>query len=74
MGNTVVKLALRQNITDKDLEEDLVNICENEHAECNSNCPIFKINGDKVPWVGNNCECFKDGKKMVEFLRKRSFK
>lgn len=54
------------------LEEQLYEICEREHSACNSNCPVFRANGDQIPKMGNECSCFKSGRAMRLFLEKHS--
>jgi len=50
----------------------LYDICEETHASCNDNCPIFNLNQHKIPYAGghpyDNCFCFKDSKRMLDFV------
>lgn len=73
MKTLIQKLVDKEAINDKDLQEELYKICCDIHASCNENCPVYEKNGD-IPWGEDknnrtNCICFKDGKKMLKFLR-----
>lgn len=69
----ILKLALGIEISDNDIRSELQEICEREHSSCNSDCPVYFINGNTVPnHIKDNrdgCDCFKDGHKMLEFIR-----
>jgi len=60
-------------ITDEDIENELYELCDKFHSDCtDTDCPIIEKNNGEVPWDKTwegNCICFKDGKKMLEFLR-----
>lgn len=66
------KLIKNETVTEKDLEFALYEICENTHASCDENCPVYRANEYEVP---NNeksdcgCDCFKNGSKMLQFLK-----
>lgn len=52
-------------------EEYLYEVCDREHASCNNYCPVYKLNHSSVvnPTESDyGCECFKNGKKMLEFI------
>lgn len=67
----IAKLALGQPITDLSLVDELYEICDREHGSCNSECPVYYINGNKiVPDGYNGCACFKSGITMLAFIRK----
>lgn len=60
------------------IAETLFDICDNEHASCNSNCPVYFVNGNDVPLVvipcsdgtfSTNCRCFKNGREMIKFIK-----
>lgn len=68
----ILNLTLGKKITDKEIEIELYEICDREHSSCNSDCPVYKINGNKVPDTVNDCDCFKSGSKMLEFIRKHA--
>ena len=62
-------------INDDDLAEALYEVCDAEHSGCNDECPVFEKNGHKAvgadkPFTENRgCDCFKNGKAMLAFLR-----
>jgi hypothetical protein len=60
--------------TEKDAEEILYQICDDNHASCNNNCPVYEDFGN-VPETSDhqNCRCFKNGKKMLYYLRMGKF-
>lgn len=76
MDELIYKLVKKEEITDRDIEYSLFKICDKEHSSCNSNCPVYFYNsyicpGSKPPFhIHKGCNCFKDGKKMLKFLRK----
>jgi hypothetical protein len=44
--------------------------CDDNHATCNYKCPAYaEMTDDETRY--SNCPLFKDGKKMVAFIRKR---
>lgn len=51
-----------------DLHDELREICEEEHASCNSSCPVYAINYNTVPGDELGCVTFKNGKAMMDFL------
>ena len=71
----IIKLAIGEEVTDKDIEIDLEEICEIVHSSCDSACPIYAINGGKAPIDDKNsrfgCDCFRNGEKMLQFIRHR---
>jgi hypothetical protein len=79
MDTVVLKLVLDLVVTKEEIYEKLTEICEREHSSCNSDCPIFKLNGGKAlnqhnkketkwnDWYG--CDCFKNGKAMYDYIR-----
>ena len=72
----ILKLAKGEKITDADLESELYEICDRVHSGCDSECPVYAVNGNKVPdtakdfKVNRGCDCFKSGKNMLDFIRK----
>lgn len=78
MTDLIINLAKGIPFTDNDLKEALYEICETVHSSCNSDCPVYMLNGNKVPDTANDfninrgCDCFKSGKNMLEFIRKNS--
>jgi len=74
----LVLLVVRgQKITDKDLANEFYEVCESVHASCDSECPVYRLNGNKVPDTANDfkanrgCDCFKNGTAMLKFTRKK---
>lgn len=70
MNSLIQKLIAGKQITDKDIEDELYEICDREHASCNGECPVYeKNNGIPYNSEHTNCFCFKNGKSMLKFLR-----
>ena len=75
MNKILIKLIDGKEITEEDLEHALYKICDDVHASCYEACPVFEKNnchslGDDKDWEENRgCDCFKDGKAMLKFLR-----
>ena len=70
MNVLMKKLIAGSQITVKDIEYELYEICDREHASCSDACPVYeKNNGIPYNSQHTNCFCFKDGKSMLEFLR-----
>ena len=74
--NTILKKLIKGEKTyDYDIEEALFQICEDEHSTCNDRCPVYEQNkfqpvGADKPFTENRgCDCFKNGKAMLAFLR-----
>ena len=63
-----MKVIEGKTITDADLMDELNDVCEREHYSCNSECPVYMF---RVCSMGNdfNCECFKNGRAMLDFIR-----
>lgn len=70
MNDLLLKLIAGENVDNKDIEMALHEICCDVHSGCDSSCPVYRIKGD-IPWDKDleNCICFKDGKKMMEFIK-----
>ena len=66
------KMAAKK-VPDEDIEYELYEVCDRTHASCDEDCPVYEKNGSQVPWNADlsNCRCFKDGKAMLAFLRKK---
>lgn len=80
MMNTILwKLIQGNPVTDEDVISALYDICEIVHSGCDSDCPVYRLNGNAVPLEttgrGKNrhteCSCFKQGSKMLAFIRKK---
>lgn len=74
----ILKLAKGEQVTDADLQHELYEICDRVHSSCDSDCPVYQLNGNRVPdtakdfKVNRGCDCFKSGKAMLEFIRSKS--
>ena len=60
-------------IGEQEVIDSLYDICDANHAGCNIECPVWAANGGAAPvdkaWQ-NECSCFKNGRAMLNFLRK----
>jgi len=63
-------------VSEADITDALRENCECNHSSCDSDCPVFKANGGKVPlgkpkgkFRERECICFKDGREMLGFLK-----
>ncbi len=68
------KLIRGEKITDEDIENELYEICDRVHSSCDNECPVYKKNGGALTngknWEENRgCDCFKNGKAMLKYLR-----
>ena len=75
--SVLFKLIKDEPITDSEIGEELYVICDRVHAGCNSYCPVFRLNGNKVlrEELSYNqhdagYDCFKSGKDMLSFIRR----
>ena len=74
----LIKLIKYEQITDLDIENELYEICDRVHSNCDWQCPVYEINGNKIPDTANDfkvnrgCDCFKSGKNMLAFIRSKS--
>jgi hypothetical protein len=77
MTEILKKLIAGATITDRDLADALYVICDDTHASCDSNCPVYEANGNEAPGSdkpfdeNRGCDTFKNGMAMLEFLRKK---
>jgi len=75
MEDLIILLAKGNQITDVSIMYELYKICDRVHSSCDFECPVYRINGYKVPDTANDfevnrgCDCFKNGAKMLEFIR-----
>ena len=74
MNDLLLNLALGKKVEEKDIENALAEVCDTVHSGCDGGCPVYAMNFHSVPYenIGNGraeCACFKDGKKMLAFLR-----
>ena len=76
--NLLLKLAKGESVSNADLENELSEVCDRVHSSCDSSCPVYSLNGNSVPDTANDfkvnrgCDCFKNGKKMLEFIRSKN--
>lgn len=75
------KLILGEKLRDNDLIEYFYKICDREHVNCSEKCPVFAVYnrmptgksslGDikNVTHKSHLCPCFKNGAKMLDYLR-----
>lgn len=70
MNELLMKLVNGKQVTDKDIADELHDVCERVHSGCTSECPVFEKNHG-IPWNedSTNCMVFKDGYGMLEFMR-----
>jgi hypothetical protein len=64
------KLIKKEEITDWDLDLALTHLCDHIHYECSNECPIYRKYEGNPPKNLGQCSFFKNGKKMLEDLRK----
>ncbi len=71
----VSKFIKKEKITEEDMYSLLYEVCEDTHASCNFQCPVYELNDGKAPtgklsdeW---DCVCFKNGKSMFEFIKEK---
>lgn len=75
--NLLLKLIRQEQVTDQDIADELYEICDRVHSSCDSDCPVYSINGNRVPDTANDfkvnrgCDTFKDGEAMLRFIRER---
>lgn len=65
---------LGKPIKQKDIVEELYKMCDREYACCNSECLVYKLNGNKIPNFEKgeySCDCFKSPNKMLKFIRNK---
>lgn len=68
---------IRVVLTPKDVQNELYDICEQEHSGCNDNCPVYKLaieEGEFKEGEANECPYFKNGRAMYERLRGKKVK
>jgi hypothetical protein len=77
MDRTLLKIVKGEPLSQEDIEEILYKICDREHSGCGYSCPVYELNGGKVPdsfddfEKNRGCDCFKSGKAMRQFILKR---
>jgi hypothetical protein len=59
------------------MKDVLYDVCDSEHAHCNDDCPVYKLNGSQVLDTvhdfdkNRGCDCFKNGAAMLKFVEKK---
>jgi hypothetical protein len=66
----IEKIAIDIKITDEEIAIELNEICQSIHSTCDSDCPVYRMAGNKMPH-GGGCECFGNGKMMLEYIRSK---
>lgn len=74
MNKLLRKIINKKPFDDRDIADALYQICEDIHSSCDDNCPVYELNhgcvGEDKPRSENSgCDCFKNGKAMLKFLR-----
>ena len=64
MNIIIEKLIRKEKITDRDIEDGLYEICEDTHASCGEECPVYDFKHEE-----GECQYFKNGKAMLKRLR-----
>lgn len=71
----IEKLARGIQISDSDIASELFTICDRVHSTCDVECPVYRLNGNSAvgadkPFEQNRgCDCFKNGRAMLDFIR-----
>lgn len=71
MEDLIVLVSKGKQVTEDSIKIELYEICNRVHSGCDDDCPVFRLNGSKIPGYEENedCNCFKNGSKMLEFIR-----
>jgi len=71
MKEILIKLINNEKINREDIYDALYEICDDVHSGCDSECPIYAIM-QQLPGFQeiDDCGCFKNGKKMYDFIKK----
>ena len=75
MKTLITKLARNEPFDNVDIEQALFDICDDEHGSCNDRCPVYEmnnsyaVNNHKSFKENRGCDCFKNGQRMLAFLR-----
>jgi len=74
MNKLLRKIICKKPFDDRDIADALFQICDDTHDSCNCNCPVYELNNGCVktdkPFESNQgCDCFKNGRNMLKFLR-----
>lgn len=66
-----MKVITGLEVDDTEIKNTLYEICDSVHATCSEDCPVYAMNGGPVNPKNQGCDCFKDGAKMLDFLRRK---
>ena len=70
MRECIAHFVRKEPITESVVALELFEVCDRVHASCDSSCPVYHKAAGKLPDTnGTGCDCFKNGKAMLEFLR-----
>jgi hypothetical protein len=70
MNTLIKKLVMGKKPTAKEVQDELYEICDEVHSSCDCSCPVYDINKGPVDPSGpSGCACFKNGKKMYDFIK-----
>ena len=73
-ADILIKILRGEHLTLADIHQELYEMCDREHASCNDECLVYRLNGSKVPNESGNrhgCDCFKSGHAMAMFIGKK---
>jgi len=71
----IEKLVRDEEISRKDIENELYEICDRTHSCCDESCPVYRLNGSECPGSdkpfdeNRGCDTFKSGKAMYDFIK-----
>ena len=75
LNNVIIKLVKGPTCSRRaDVEALLFEICDSVHSQCNSkgcDCPVRLLMTEDEAG-GWDCDCFKNGKKMYDFIEERA--
>ena len=79
MEKILFKVIMKELPDENEIINALRNICDDVHASCNEDCPVYSLNrGPLNPKIwgplnpkasDKGCEAFKSGRRMLEFIR-----
>ena len=75
MKTLLEKLVLHEPVTEDEVNDELYEVCSTVHSSCDSECPVFRLNGNQISNTTENlggCDCFKNGAAMARFIRAHS--
>jgi len=70
----IESLVRGKEVEKKEIYNALYDICDIVHSSCDNQCPVYRLNGSKVPNTDKDseygCDCFKHRKAMYDFIKK----